>query len=156
MIASRRKLIKAGVAAGVAAGLSTPLRLSRAQSSTVPWPAQAFAEQPLAVTMEQLFADEPISPSDRISIEMVDLAEDGAIIPIRITTTLPEIRTITILAEKNPVPLVASFELNPMLEPPLAARVKMAESAHIIVVVTAAGGHYSAKRYIQVATGGCS
>ena len=153
---SRRRLVKAGAAAGLLSSLPVTLSAGTAEAGPGFWPQHAFAEQTITDTMERLFAGHPIRPSEHIEIEMANLAEDGAIVPLRISTTLPEVRSIAILAEKNPVPLIAMYELNPRLEPSISTRIKLAESANVIVVVTAGDGFHSAMRFIEVAIGGCT
>lgn len=152
---SRRALLRFGLATGVFAALRPAARAQSPAQDASGWPAAAFAEQSLAETMAILFGDEPLEESRAIAIDMVDLAEDGAVIPVRIDITLPGVENLAILAEKNPVPLIALFDLGTNVEPQLAARIKMAESAHVIAVVRAGGRLFTARRFIQVVRGGC-
>lgn len=52
-------------------------------------------------------------PSDAIKLEVPQLAENGAIVPITVESLLPDSRRILIFAEKNPNPLLAEFNLKP-------------------------------------------
>jgi sulfur-oxidizing protein SoxY len=69
---------------------------------------------------------------------------------------VPDTRSILLFAEKNPQPLVAQFDLLPGLEPIVAVRIKMAESAHLRAVVLAGDRKFFARRETKVTLGGCA
>lgn len=93
--------------------------------------------------------------SAQIDIVAPQLAENGAIIQIEVTSRIPGTEAIAILAEKNPTPLIANFMFSHGAEPYLITRIKMAETADLKVIVKAGDRYYSASRRIEVAIGGC-
>ncbi len=94
--------------------------------------------------------------TDAIDLSAPDIAENSAIVHVEIRSRLPDTRTIWLFAEKNPQPLVARFDLLPGLEPSLAVRIKMAESAFLRVVVRAGDGLHMTRRETKVTLGGCA
>ena len=94
--------------------------------------------------------------SDAIVLRAPDIAENSALVHVEIESRLPETSSIMLFAEKNPQPLVAQFDVLPGMDPFVAIRIKMAESAHLRVVVTAGGNHYFTRRETKVTLGGCA
>lgn len=129
--------------------------LGRAWRAFARWNETAFAATTESEALTEFFGGRAIEPSAEIAIEVLDLVEDGAVVPVRITTTLPAPRSITVLAAKNPNPLIAHFELGPRCGPALATRIKVAEPADIIGVVESGDRLYSARRFVTVIAGGC-
>jgi sulfur-oxidizing protein SoxY len=137
----RRTFIKAVLAAG-AAGIARPLLAT---------PVPKSGDEVLT----KLFGETPITPCDRIAIDMPVLAEDGSVVPIKVQTHLEGVESIALVAEKNPVPLIGAFDLGPGVQPFIATRIKLAESSRVHVVVKTQGRLYSASRFVRVVKGGC-
>jgi len=95
------------------------------------------------------------SPSPHITLEVPEIAEDGAIVPVSLETTLPEVSSLAFFVEKNPSPLAARFRFDASLDPYVSLRIKMNESCDVIAVVESAGKFYSARKYVRVVVGGC-
>lgn len=119
------------------------------------WNAGAFAAKTEHEALSAFFPGKQITPSDSITISVNDLVENGAVVPIRITTDIPAVQSITILVEKNPNPLVADFELSPECTGFVATRIKVAEPSDIIAIVRSEEGVYSARKFVKVVEGGC-
>lgn len=109
----------------------------------------------LQQTLRRLFKDQKIIESDKIDIRISKTAENGAAVPITVTSSLNNVESISILVEKNPIPLAAKFELSPDLEPVVSARLKIAESSAVAVIVETNEGFYSASEKVIVTPGGC-
>ena len=139
---SRRTLLKTVLAAGIA-GMVPPIRAADPPS------------QSAQKVLDKLFGHAVITPTDRIAIEIVDLAEDGAVVPIQVRAQLECVESVSFIAEKNPTPLIGAFELGPNVLPAIATRIKLAESCHVIAVVKAQGRLYSVSKYVRVIKGGC-
>ena len=58
-------------------------------------------------------------------------------------------------AEKNPQPLVSDYMFTPDVEPFVASRIKMGETAFVHVIVLADGIFYRTARQVKVTIGGC-
>lgn len=116
---------------------------------------QAFSVKNPDQLLELLADRLEIKPSNRIELDVPEVAENGAIVPVTVTISLEEVRTVALIAEKNPVPLIARITLENGAEAFIQARIKMAESSHLIVLVNAANQLYSARKYVEVTVGGC-
>lgn len=153
---TRRAFLKTSVALGAyslaaAAGLISP-------ASQAEWIADFFVPAPLDETVKKtLNIDNTslINVSDKIELKIPSIAENGAVVPITVTSSLELVEQIFIFVAKNPVPLAAVFDLSPQLEPFVSARLKIAETCDVIVVVKAAAQFYKAQQTVKVTIGGC-
>lgn len=93
--------------------------------------------------------------SKEITITTPDIAENGAVVPVSVTTSLPNASEIYIFVEKNPNPLAAVFMIPADTEPTVQTRLKMGQSTNVLVVVKAGGKLYSATKETKVTLGGC-
>jgi sulfur-oxidizing protein SoxY len=84
-----------------------------------------------------------------------EIAENGAVVPISVTTTLADVTSISFLVSENPVALVASYKIPAGTLPNVGNRIKMAKTSNVIVVVEAGGKLYSANKEVKVTVGGC-
>ena len=82
-------------------------------------------------------------------------AENGAVVPISITTTLKRVDKISILVENNPTPLSVEFYLSLGVYPQVSARLKMAKASNVVVIVEAEGKLYRKTQFVKVTVGGC-
>lgn len=136
------------VTAGLA-GLFRPL-LAMANRNN-----EAFRADTESDALAHLFPGREIHASSRIEIGVHDLIENGAVVPVNIETTLPHVSSISVLADKNPNPLIAKFNLTPPCRGFIATRLKVAEPSHIVAVVESDGKLYSARKFVEVVAGGC-
>jgi sulfur-oxidizing protein SoxY len=65
------------------------------------------------------------------------------------------VESISIISEKNPTPLVASFNMGAKTEGHISTRIKMGQSSNVIAVVKSGGKLYSARKEVKVTIGGC-
>lgn len=155
MISMKRRIFLQGsLAAGVlgaaaTAGLLVPRRVLAA------WPEKAFDAKQVDEALTALMGSTASQASDKIDIKAPDIAENGAVVPVAVTVDLPGVTSISIIAEKNPSPLVASFELASGTEAYVATRIKMGKTSNVIALVKANGKLYSAKKEVKVTIGGC-
>lgn len=115
----------------------------------------AFSAGTEAEAIAAFFPGEQITASDSIVIGVHDVVENGAVVPVEISTKLPAVESITILVEKNPNPLIASFNLGPECTGRIATRIKVAEPSDIIAIIKSQGKLYSARKFVEVIAGGC-
>ena len=133
----------------VAGSILLPLKALAAQ-----WNAKAFDETRFPDALKSVGALDLIE-SDQIELKTPEIAENGAIVPMQVTSNIPETKKIYVFAEKNPQPLVASYTFLKGVQPFFATRIKMGESAKVHVVVLAGGKHYTVSRDVTVTIGGC-
>ena len=132
------------------AGLLAPYS---AQAQT--WNKAAFDTHNLAETMKALGGADPAPSKDIIFFQTPDIAENGAVVPVGITSNIPKTESIAILIEKNPNMLAASFEIPAGTAPTISTRVKMGQSSNVVALVKADGKYYVASKEVKVTLGGC-
>ena len=119
------------------------------------WPEKAFSSPVASEAMIDLLGTDKTIPSDQITMKAPEIAENGAVVPIRIKTTLENVESISIIVEKNPRPLAATVEILPGTLPEFSSRIKMRETSQVLVVVKTDSGLYSTSKEIKVTIGGC-
>ena len=150
---ARRSVVKGIWAAGalasaVAAGLLGPARALAA------WNKGAFEAKSAIDAMKALGMGNAQDSKD-IQIRAPDIAENGAVVPIDITSNIPGTTSIAVFIEKNPFPYTGSFDVSQGAVPYVHLRVKIGESSPVRVVVTAGGKHYTSAKEVKVTIGGC-
>ena len=91
-----------------------------------------------------------------IEIELSKISENGANVPITVRADgIDKVESINLFSEKNPMPLLANFEMTDMVANRLTTRIRLAETTYVVVVVKANGRLYSAKKKTKVTIGGC-
>src|SRR5690348_15656366 len=73
------------------------------------WNKDAFGAKSPADALKGIGASDAV-PSKDILIEAPQIAENGAVVPVEITSNLPGTRAISVVIDKNPFPLVARFD----------------------------------------------
>ena len=141
-------LAASSVAVAVSAGLLSPSAVLAA------WPKSAFESKSVSDALSGLGISTTTTSSD-ITIKAPDIAENGAVVPVTVKTTIPGVTSIAILAEKNGSPLTANFNLKGSAKGFVATRIKMQKTSAVIAVVKAGGKAYSARKEVKVTIGGC-
>jgi sulfur-oxidizing protein SoxY len=151
---TRRNFLKQSAVVGAytiasVAGLLAP------KPGLAEWLVQNFTQGELDDTLRQLYDGMEIIETDKIELKLPRIAENGAVVPITVSTSLDEVESIAILVEKNPVPLAATFKLSPVVDPIVSARIKMAETCDVIAIVKAGNVLYGNRQKVKVTIGGC-
>lgn len=154
MNTNRRSFLKTSATAGaisvaVGAGLLTPRAVLAA------WPKNAFEAKEVNAAIDAAFGSSALTDSADINLKAPDIAENGAVVPITITSTIPGTESISILIPNNATPLAANFNLSGNTEGYVSTRVKMGKTSDVIAVVKAGGKLYSSKKEVKVTIGGC-
>jgi sulfur-oxidizing protein SoxY len=150
----RRTFIKltGNMVALTALGAAGLLRSAGAWAAT--WNKAAFESKAIAETLKSLGATNPAESRD-IAITAPDIAENGAVVPVAVTSRIPGTQQISIVAEKNPFPLAATFDVANGGEGYVSTRIKMGQTSDVWAVVKADGKFYAAKKEIKITVGGC-
>lgn len=146
MILTRRNILK---------GLLAILALPRALLAAA-WPEDAFHSTAASEALIGLLGTDKTTPSDDIELSAPLVAEDGTIVPITVATTLPDVKSISVVVVNNPRPLAISFDLAAETLPEIACRIKMAETSEVMAVVDTASGIFSTSTSVKVTLGGCA
>jgi len=119
------------------------------------WNKNAFEAKTMDETMKAFGGGAPAQSKDIAFVSTPDIAENGAVVPIGITSSIPKTESIAILIEKNPNMLAASFDIPAGTDPSVSTRVKMGQSSNVYALVKADGKYYVAAKEIKVTLGGC-
>ena len=116
---------------------------------------RAFDAKNLADAYKGLGITAPVE-SKSVVLQAPDIAENGAVVPVGISTTLPNVKQVLLLVEKNPTTVVATFQMTDSVEPNITTRTKMGQTSDIYAIVqTQDGKVYYAKKEVKVTLGGC-
>lgn len=151
---TRRKMLKAGGGAGLLAALVAAGMVRPGEALAADWNKAAFEMKTLPDALKALGASGPANSAD-IVMRAADIAENGAVVPVGVESKIPGTESISILIDKNPTPLAASFGIPAGTEPSVTTRVKMGQTADVYALVKANGKFYVAKKEIKVTLGGC-
>jgi sulfur-oxidizing protein SoxY len=118
------------------------------------YPEDAFKAKNQADAIKSLYGM-AAEPSDKVKLDAPEIAENGAVVPISVTTTLADVTSISFLVSENPNALAASYKIPAGTMPSVANRLKMAKTSNVIAIVEAGGKLYSATKEVKVTVGGC-
>jgi sulfur-oxidizing protein SoxY len=113
----------------------------------------AFAAGSLADVLRALGGEPAAGP--QISLMVPDLVENGAVVPVEVTSHLAGAQSIYLISESNPFPLVARLDFPEGTQPFVATRIKVAQSCNIYAVVRTGGQLVWTSKGTQVTIGGC-
>ena len=119
------------------------------------WPAEHFAGNSFSEQFRQVFADKTITKSDAIKLQIPETAENGAVVPLTIESSLTNISRIYLWVEKNPTPLAMELDLDAAMAVFITARIKMAESCRVIVIAQQGEHLLKTEQWVNVMQGGC-
>ncbi|MFV1984152.1 MAG: thiosulfate oxidation carrier protein SoxY [Thiohalomonadales bacterium] len=119
------------------------------------WPKSAFEAKSVESALSSLLGSSATSASGDIKIKAPDIAENGAVVPITITSSISGIESISIVTKNNGNPLAASFNMTSNTKGFISTRIKMGKTSDVLAVIKAGGKSYSAQKNIKVTIGGC-
>lgn len=151
---ARRSLLKLGAALTVAvtAGVLKPHQAWAVQQE---WNKKAFASGDIQGVIEALGGSGSGEASDKILLEAPDIAENGAVVPVVVTSSLDNTTEIAILVPDNPNALTAHFVILEGTLPEVSTRIKMGATSDVFALVKADGNYYLAHKEVKVTLGGC-
>jgi len=149
----RRSFLKltGGATALAVAAMAGLLRTGQAWAA---WNKAGFESKAVADVLKSLGATDAAESKD-IVITAPDIAENGAVVPVAVTSRIPNTQQISVVAEKNPFPLAATFDVAGGGEGYVSTRIKMGQTSNVWAVVKADGKYYVAKKEVKITVGGC-
>ncbi len=149
----RRNVLKgAGAASAVgvamAAGLLKPGTVFAAE-----WNKVVFDSRDLGSVMSAVGGAG--AAAGDISVKAPDIAENGAVVPVEITSNIAGTESIILIGEKNTMPMLAQFDLSNGAQGYVSTRIKMGATSNVRAVVKAGGKMYTAAKEVKVTIGGC-
>jgi sulfur-oxidizing protein SoxY len=119
------------------------------------WPQNAFEAKTMADAARAFGGGAPVESKD-ITVTGPDIAENGAVVPVGCSTTLPGVKRLMLLVEKNPNVLAAAFDVSDAVDASFNTRVKMGQSSNVFAVAMMGDGKVLfAQKEIKVTLGGC-
>jgi len=119
------------------------------------WNKSAFEVKTLNDVVKSLGGTTATESKDISFVNAPDIAENGAVVPVGATSKIPKTESISILVEKNPNALSASFTIPEGTEPTITTRVKMGQTSNVYALVKADGKFFYAVKEVKVTLGGC-
>lgn len=124
--------------------------------------AQADEDGAWSSIADSLFGERPLLSSAVVSLEAPYRAQDAAVVPMTITTDLPDddprhVRRIVLVIDENPAPVAATFELGPDSGVSfIATRVRVNAYTPVHAVAELSDGTLHVTEAFVKASGGCS
>ena len=151
----RRKALRTGGGLSLLTLVAAAGWLRPGDALAAEWNKAAFETNSMDATVKALGGSAPAQSKDIAFFQTPDIAENGAVVPIGITSNIPKTESIAILVEKNPNMLAAVFDVPAGTDPSLSTRIKMGQSSNVYALVKADGKYYVASKEIKVTLGGC-
>jgi sulfur-oxidizing protein SoxY len=148
MSISRRTFVRAS-AIGVA------LTAVASQRGNAALPRAVFSAIGPADAIRAALGSDTMVSDERVRIVVPDRAENGDVVPVSVEADLPNIQRITLVADKNPLPVIATFSLAPEVQGLVATRIKLAETCNVTAIVESDGELHMGSKPVQVMIGGC-
>jgi sulfur-oxidizing protein SoxY len=149
----RRNVLKSGSGAALLSVLAAA-GIIRPGMAFADWNKAAFEAKSMADTLKAMGAGSPAESKD-VQVTGPDIAENGAVVPVGVSSTLPNVTMVAILIEKNPNALAASFTLPEGTLANFQTRVKMGQTSNVYALVKSDGKFFMATKEIKVTLGGC-
>lgn len=148
---SRRDMLRISAVIGMAfsAGLLKPSDVFAAE-----WSDKVFDAKTLDDVVKALGGDK-FTVSGDVAISGPDIAENGAVVPVSVTSKAANTEYMAILVEKNPSAMSAGFNIPAGTEAVISTRVKMGGTSNVHALVKADGKWLVASKEIKVTLGGC-
>jgi len=150
----RRKFLKTATYVGATAsaigtGVLVPQRVLGAYN------AAAFDAKDVNGAISGSMGSDQHTASDAIKLKAPDIAENGAVVPVTVSSSMSNVEAISIVASANPSPLTSSYQLSSACEAFVSTRIKMVKTSNVVAVLKADGKLYSATKEVKVTIGGC-
>lgn len=154
MNSNRRTLLK-GTLAASAVGVAASAGLLAPRAVLAAWPKSAFSAKGVDASLSALYGSSKAADAKDIKIKAPDIAENGAVVPVTISSTIANAESISIFVAKNPSPLTSSYALGSGTQAYVGTRIKMGKTSDVVAVIKAGGKLYTAKKEVKVTIGGC-
>jgi sulfur-oxidizing protein SoxY len=155
MSTTRRDVLKTGGSVTLLGLLAAAGWLKPGAAAAQTWNKAAFEAKTMDEALKAFGGSAPAQSKDIAFVATPDIAENGAVVPIGVTSSIPKTESIAILVEKNPNMLTANFDIPAGTDAAITTRVKMGQSSNVYALVKADGKYYVASKEIKVTIGGC-
>ena len=115
---------------------------------------KAFKNPKVEDSLNELFGGNATTPSGDVKLKAPDIAENGAVVPIEVSTSL-KADQIAFLVKENPNPLAVVANIPAGTEAMVKTRVRMGKTTQVMAVVSSNAKLYTASKEVNVTIGGC-
>ena len=125
------------------------------QTARAAYNSAAFEVKTMAELIKNLGGSAPVESKD-VTVTGPEIAENGAVVPLGVSTSLAGVKKLLVLVEKNPNVMSAMFDVNDAVDANFSTRVKMGQSSNVFGVAMMNDGRVLfAQREVKVTLGGC-
>ena len=125
------------------------------QAARAAYNSTAFEVKTMAELVKNLGGSAPVESKD-VTVTGPEIAENGAVVPLGVATSLAGVKKLLVLVEKNPNVMSAMFDVNDAVDANFSTRVKMGQSSNVFGVALMNDGRVLfAQREVKVTLGGC-
>lgn len=150
----RRSFIKTAVVASITGTVVTSGLIKSETVMAAAHKKDFTKAKSLEEIMEMMGATDA-AESAFIKIKSPEIAENGAVVPVGITSEIEGTTEIVAIVSNNPMPFAASYSIGTKAKASVKSRFKMAKTTDVVAVVKADDKFYMAKSNIKVTKGGC-
>jgi len=147
---SRRSVLKAVFTGGAIAGLGVMMP----KVALAAWNKTAFDTDNQDTAMGALYDSAPAASAE-VNLKAPDIAENGAVVPVTVSSSMADVKSIAVFVEGNPNPLAAQFMIPAGTKAEVSCRIRMGKTSAVTAVVETASGLFSASKEVKVTIGGC-
>jgi sulfur-oxidizing protein SoxY len=119
------------------------------------WPKKSFDIKDLSDSVISVYGHNNLEESSKVKLKAPSIAENGAIVPINVSTTLDNVESIMIFVENNPQPLSSGYQLTSLAQPSIGTRLKMGKTSNVMAAVKSGDKIYTSTQEVKVTIGGC-
>ncbi len=117
---------------------------------------KAFDAKTTDEALKGVYGTTTVIKDDKVVLKLPDIAENGGAVPVTVSTSLPNAKSMTLFIDGNPRPLAVSWELPEGTIPKFSTRIKMRKTGDVRLVVEDANGKlHEAVKQVKVTVGGC-
>jgi sulfur-oxidizing protein SoxY len=118
------------------------------------WNTKAFTASNLETAIKEKYGAMEIVDG-QVNLKAPAIAENGAVVPIKIKTKLPNVKNISVFVKNNPAPLITTLHLGKNSLADVQIRIRMGKTSEVIALVESDGKLYRSTQQVKVTIGGC-
>ncbi|MFT5258397.1 MAG: sulfur-oxidizing protein SoxY [Saprospiraceae bacterium] len=150
----RRSFLQGAIATSTLSTLASAGLLIPQAVLAANYPAAAFDTENSATAVSNLFGSTDAADSANITLKAPEVAENGAVVPIKVSTNGPT-EMIAVVVEENPRPLVMSATFGEGASGYLSGRIKMGKTSKVVAYAKMNGQVVKTMAEVKVTAGGC-
>ncbi|WP_303901990.1 thiosulfate oxidation carrier protein SoxY [Thiohalomonas denitrificans] len=150
----RRTLLK-GSFAGATMAIAAGAGLLKPSRVLAVWPEKVFKAENVEGFLQDIYGNTSLQASEDIQIQVPEIAENGAVVPVTVTTGIANVQSIGLAVVNNTNPLAAVFHMSDNADGYVSTRLKMAGTSDVLATVKVGNETFFARKEVKVTIGGC-